>query len=108
MNNCGEELYKRIRTILLFRKIDEVVAIGKPAVPALIDALKDKNEDVRYRAAWALGKIGFDKIPIESKVLALLILGEIDKVVAIGKPVVPVLIDALKDKNEDVRENAAE
>ncbi|MEM4359081.1 MAG: HEAT repeat domain-containing protein, partial [Candidatus Bilamarchaeaceae archaeon] len=93
MNDSEEELYKRIKRLLLFRKIDEIVTIGKPAVPALIKALKDKNEDVRKRAAEALGKIGFDKIPIEGKVLALLILEKTDEVVAIGKPAVTALID---------------
>ncbi|MEM2908722.1 MAG: HEAT repeat domain-containing protein, partial [Candidatus Bilamarchaeaceae archaeon] len=77
------------------------------AVPALIDALKDEKRDVREGAAEALGKIGFDKIPIESKVLALLILKKTDEVVAVGKPGVPALIDALKDKGWNVREGAA-
>ncbi|MEM4359453.1 MAG: HEAT repeat domain-containing protein, partial [Candidatus Bilamarchaeaceae archaeon] len=58
MNNCEEELYKRIRTILLFGKTDEVVAIGKPAVPVLIDALKDGSWFARKNTAEALGKIG--------------------------------------------------
>ncbi|MEM4359662.1 MAG: HEAT repeat domain-containing protein [Candidatus Bilamarchaeaceae archaeon] len=81
MNNCEEELYKRIRTILLFGEIDEVVAIGKPAVSALIDALKDEYLSVRKGAAEAL--------------------------VEIGKPAVPALIDALKDEYWFVRREAA-
>ncbi|MEM4359193.1 MAG: HEAT repeat domain-containing protein, partial [Candidatus Bilamarchaeaceae archaeon] len=82
MNDSGKELYKRIKTLLLFRETDEVVAIGEPAVPALIDALKDKNEDVRYGAAIALGKIGDARA-------------------------VPALIDSLNDKGWIVREGAA-
>ncbi|MEM3071817.1 MAG: HEAT repeat domain-containing protein, partial [Candidatus Anstonellales archaeon] len=70
-----------------------------------IKKLKDNDPNVRYRAAEALREIGFDKIPIESKVLALLILGEIDEVVAIGKPAVPALMDALK--YWDVQKRAA-
>ncbi len=29
----------------------------KSAVPALIEALQDENEDVRWSAAWALGEL---------------------------------------------------
>ena len=45
----------------LFRPHDaaEVISkIGKPAVPALVEALKDNDRDVRIRAAKALGEIG--------------------------------------------------
>jgi HEAT repeat protein len=55
--------------------------IGKPAVEPLIQALKDKNEEVRGRVAAALE--------------------------VIGKPAVEPLIQALKDKNDDVRWSAA-
>lgn len=34
--------------------------IGKDAVPSLINALKDENEQVRFYAAVALGLIGKD------------------------------------------------
>jgi HEAT repeat protein len=52
--------------------------IGLPAVPALMEALKDENGDVRYAAALALGKIG-------------------------DPQAVPALIEALKDKEGDAR-----
>jgi hypothetical protein len=54
----------------------------KRTVKSLIRALKDKNEDVRERAAMALGKIGDERA-------------------------VEPLIRALQDKDEDVRERAA-
>ena len=54
------------------------------AVPALIQALKDENKDVRVNAAVALGQIGEG-----------------------AKDVVPALIQALKDQDEWVRINAA-
>jgi len=50
--------------------------IGPPAVPALVEALKDKNKDVGRYAARALGEIGPD-----------------------AKPAVPALIEAIKDKH---------
>lgn len=57
--------------------------IGRPAVPALIDALTQSRKDThRYSAAELLGKIG-------------------------DKPAVRALCDALKDRNEGVRGNAA-
>ena len=31
---------------------------GAAVVPALLDLLKDKDADLRYRAAWILGMIG--------------------------------------------------
>ena len=57
--------------------------IGKPAVPALVDALTQSRKDThRYSAAELLGKIG-------------------------DKSAVRALCDALKDKDEYVRGNAA-
>jgi len=82
------------------------------AVPDLIAALKDKNSDVQWRAAEALEKIGFEKVPeekrMEVKVLALLILEKTNDAAAIGEPAVPYLITALKDENRYVRYEAAE
>ena len=52
--------------------------VDKPAVSALIKALKDKSEDVRWTAAETLGYIG-------------------------DKSAIPALHKALKDKNEFVR-----
>ena len=47
-----------------FHCVDHLVAIGKSAVEPLIKALEDEDEDVRYYAADALGKIG-DKRAVE-------------------------------------------
>jgi HEAT repeat protein len=60
------------------------------AVPDLIDASKDKERDVRYKAIEALGKIA-EKNPGYQQM----------------KKAVPTLLDALEDKNSDVREAAA-
>ncbi|GEM_PF-4340345 len=43
--------------LLRREEVEEIVLIGKPAVPALIDALKDEDGDARLRAAKVLGKI---------------------------------------------------
>ena len=62
-----------------------LVDIGEPAVPALIGALKDKNENMREAGAVALGGIG-----------------------PAAKAAVPALISALKDSSHDVRWRASE
>jgi len=60
-----------------------LVIVGKPAVPDLIEALRNKNEDIRWEAAKALGQI---KDPRAA----------------------PALVKALNDKNFGVRWLAAE
>jgi hypothetical protein len=65
-----------------------LVKIGVAAVPALIDALKDQDAEVRTKAAYALGEIG---------------LGH-----RCGAAGVPALINALKDQDAEVRGCAAE
>jgi len=56
----------------------EVVEIGKPAIPYLADALKDKRQKVRWISVQVLGAIG-------------------------GPEAVPPLLAALKDEYKDVR-----
>jgi HEAT repeat protein len=60
-----------------------LVAMGKAAVPSLIEALKNKNTLMRWEAAKALGEIG-------------------------GPETAPVLVKALEDEEFDVRWLAAE
>ncbi|MFH1829788.1 MAG: HEAT repeat domain-containing protein [Pseudomonadota bacterium] len=67
-----------------FNAADALVEIGSGAVPALIAALKDSNQEVRSCAAWALGKIG-----------------------PAAKDAVPALIAALKDQDWEVRYSSA-
>ena len=66
-------------------RVNAALALGKlknaGAVKALVDALRDPNEDVRWAAAWALGEI--------------------------GKPAVRPLVQALKDEEGEVRWKAA-
>jgi hypothetical protein len=63
--------------------IDALARIGKPAVPALVEALHDPNPDLRDQAALALARIGPD-----------------------AEAAVPDLIAALNDDNEVVRKDA--
>jgi len=86
--------------------IEDIISIGKPAIPALIDALKDGNRDVRWLAAEALEKIGLDKVSIEDKVLALLVLEKTDAI-EIEEPVIHYLADVLTDEDMDIRMQAS-
>jgi hypothetical protein len=60
-----------------------LVAIGSPAVPSLIEALKQKNDDVRREVVRGLSEIG-------------------------GAEVAPALIKTLEDEEFDIRWLAAE
>ncbi len=81
-----------------------LAGIGEPAVPALIEVFKDKNEKVRNKAGKVLVDIGAPAALALIKELKnpnirlniVKLLGEIGDASA-----VPVLIERLKDKDED-------
>lgn len=93
--------------------INSLTTIGKPAVPALIRAIKDNNSRVRGGAIFALGLIG-DKqaVPaiikalkdgdMDVRILAARALGELG-----DKQAIPALTEALKDENFGYRIIAA-
>jgi len=64
---------------------ESLVKIGKPAVPLIINTLRDKNSLVRYMSVKILGEIGTDAKDAESS-----------------------LVKLLKDKDHDVRVSAKE
>jgi HEAT repeat protein len=61
-----------------------LVRMGIAAVPALVGALKDENEIVRWKAAETLGEIGPN-----------------------AREAVPALVAALQDANPNIRQEAA-
>jgi len=77
------------------------------AVDALIKALKDEDSDVRERVAWALGEIGWKPGNDEERVLYYIAKRNWGGCVKMGSFAVEFLIERLKDKNSDVRENVA-
>jgi HEAT repeat protein len=97
------------------RELDTAIAklkkIGKPAIPALIEALRDQNLLVRRSAAQILVRIGSPAIPALVKALknsgvrvrAAYTLGNIR---AEAKAATPQLILLLKDFDVDVRLSA--
>ena len=87
---------------------------GSAARPDLLDALQEKNEDLRLNAAIALGKIGQPAVKEVAKLLdapddnmrfyAVWTLGTIGPE---AKSLAPTMIKLLADKNIDVRRKAA-
>ena len=77
---------KMLALLLIPDKKDEIVEIGKSAVPYLIEALNDEHVFVRMRAAEALGEIAEKGIDISSAI--------------------PLLIEGLKDEHRHMREHA--
>lgn len=93
--------------------INKLAEIGEPAVPALINTLKNKNQLVRCGAIEALGGTGNEKAVPH---LMDLLKDENDEirgttVEALGKiedaRVIPALITILKDKNDEIRRRSA-
>jgi HEAT repeat protein len=67
------------------RAISKFGAKGAPALPALLEAMKDRDSTVRWEAGRTVGKIG-----------------------AAAKSAVPALVEQMKDESPLVREHAAE
>jgi HEAT repeat protein len=92
---------------------DEILKIGKPAIPVLIELLKDDNSTIRSEAVKALVMLGTHALPAlfsaikdeDSKVCESVVeaLGKIRHYFA-----VPFLIKVLKDGDPYVRKSAAE
>ncbi|MBI1927859.1 HEAT repeat domain-containing protein [Candidatus Poribacteria bacterium] len=79
ISRLGEKSYA-----IRHKAVEDLVQIGDPTVPALIDALKDPNHYVRAEAAYVLGQIGGP-----------------------AKSAVPSLIAALRDESSWVHDSAA-
>ncbi|MEH1904101.1 MAG: HEAT repeat domain-containing protein [Nostoc sp.] len=92
---------------------DALVNIGSPAVPSLIEALKNQDSNLRWHAASVLGDLGAEAAPAVSalstalqdedgqvRLYATLALGNIGTA---AKAAVPSLMAALQDKEQFVR-----
>jgi HEAT repeat protein len=81
--------------------------LGPPVTPVLLEALKDDNREVQRAAVNALGEIGPDAKEAIPALAAILRDSDRqspqhearDALIAIGKPAVPALIDALNDSS---------
>jgi len=92
-------------------------SLSSIAVPALTEALKDKNENIRANAAYALGQIGSASQSTASKLIDVL-RRDTEKVQAnaayalgrirpVEQEAVLLLIDMLKNKNDNLSSAAA-
>lgn len=72
---------------------DALIQIGKPSVPALIEALQDKAEEVRIEAVKALGKIKDKKAGVS---LAKTLIEE-----ELGSNLQPIILLSLKEIGPD-------
>ena len=92
---------------------DALVNIGSPAVPSLIEALKNQDHNLRWHAASVLGDLGTEAAPAvpalttalqdedgQVRLYATLALGNIGTA---AKAAVPSLMAALQDKEQYVR-----
>ncbi|AFY53110.1 PBS lyase HEAT-like repeat protein,HEAT repeat protein [Rivularia sp. PCC 7116] len=92
---------------------DALVNIGSPAVSALIEALKNEDSNLRWRAASVLSDLGAEAAPAvpaltealqdddaQVRLYATIALGNIGEA---AKPAVPALMAALQDKEQYVR-----
>jgi HEAT repeat protein len=94
-----------------------IVKIGSPAVPALIEALKNENKQVRWRAASALGAIGTEAsaaVPAlittlqdEDEYIRRIAAYALGKIGPQASAAVPELLDALQDSDRNLRLVAA-
>jgi HEAT repeat protein len=104
---------RRYRLENMFRGIADLGEAGAPAVPTLIEKLKDESEWMRRQAAWALGSIGAPAAEATSSLIdalrdrdwgvrlsAALVLGIVESVEA-----VPMLVHTLGDPKSDVRQS---
>jgi HEAT repeat protein len=87
------------------------VQIGEPAIPGLVDVLKDGSSEVRRVATRALTRIGVAAVPRLLDTLRNLDedvrMAAAGALAQIGEPAVPGLIDTLYDGDSDVRAAAA-
>jgi len=92
------------------------LAPEEAAIPALAEAMKDEDKEVRTYAAFGLGAIGSppavsalaSALQDRAKLTRALAAFALGLVGPDAKPTIPALTQALKDKDEDVREAAAE
>ena len=93
---------------LVFLALCGVSCGGQEDVPALIHKLKDKDEEVRWEATFALVEIGPAAVPaliaaLKDKEMRRYAASALGAIGPAAKEAVPALIAALKDENQVVR-----
>ena len=98
-------------------KEKEKTALPKDLVPALLEALKDADPEVRLHAQLALANLGADALPAlievldkgdsDQRIMAAKMLANLGTLGQRLQEAVPALLKALKDKEPNVRRAAA-
>jgi HEAT repeats len=111
---------RQLPNYLQEKQFEALAKCSTSAVPALIEALKDNNQEVRWGAAYTLGLIGSEsRSAIQPLIQALLdannnpdvrstVADTLGFIKSQDKEVISALLEALKkDSSADVRESAA-
>jgi HEAT repeat protein len=75
---------------------EALIGIGRPAVPALVEALSAKDSGTRSGVARALKAIGWEPDTDKLKALYLIALEDWKGCIELGEPAVEVLVEALE------------
>ena len=89
------------------KALQALIKVGKPAVGPLAQALGDESMDVRRKAAQGLHKMGWKPSNKSEQIAYLIATDNWGQLAKIAEAAVEPLIQALKDKDEDVRKKAA-
>ncbi len=87
---------------------DTLVKIGKPSVDALIKELGNIDSDIRWEAAAALDRIGWDPVNDEEKVSYMIAKRQWDYLDSFGSTATVPLIDIIQDESWQIRQIVAE
>lgn len=92
--------------------VDQLKAIGEPALQALTHALDDEDVEMREAVVYVLGKFGEPALKALTRALDDADAGvrrqAVDELGGIGKPALQALGYALEDEDKDVRQYAIE
>jgi HEAT repeat protein len=122
-NFQGVELKDKILCLILLQKKDEIIELGKAAVPALIQLSEDRYANVRNGVVEILGEIArhsrksfwswiaakFRKDPINSALPVLIkglkydLLSAPEALAKFGKPAVPALVELLENGDSNIK-----
>lgn len=108
------EMGTKVVCLLTLNRLDEIVMLGEPAMAGLLKIFRD-DAGLRRRAARVLVRVGLDRLEKEERLLCLLYLDNLSgideymrrEIASGGERAVPGLVNALKDEDADIRQNAA-
>ncbi|MFA5255571.1 MAG: HEAT repeat domain-containing protein [Candidatus Omnitrophota bacterium] len=97
---------EKITFWIAYNEMSKLVKLGKPAIPSLIEVLRDDHYYVRKSAAETLDALRWVPQTEEEKAYYLVAKKDWTAVAKIGQPAIPSLVNALKDNEYDIYWNA--